>query len=164
MADIGYAAQEVGTVGRRERNTVRKRRIVAESDRRRETSLPSIRGAEIGATRSKRSREVERVLSLKPRTPLAPIARTCSTREAKISSLSGGGRENWLRIVRRLPARSSGRGSAKMAKRVHAVPPMKTAPTQAKTSRQRATARRSATGRGPHDSQQTLPEQRTPPR
>ena len=66
----------------------------------------------------------------------APIYANLFDDEDECSSLARRGRREPAEARLRRPARSNGRGSAKTVIRVHAVPPMKTAPIQAKTSRQ----------------------------
>jgi hypothetical protein len=111
--------------------------IVPQSDRREQRPCTSMRsGTEIHPTRSKRWGKTMAFFRSSPEHPSRRFARTCSTTRVKRSSLSRGGRENWLRTVADHPARFDWSGFVKTAKRIHAVPPMKTTPTQAKTSRQ----------------------------
>jgi hypothetical protein len=55
---------------------------------------------------------------------------------AKELSVARGGRKDCLRRTPLHPARLQWAGSDKTVNRAHAVPPMNTAPRQAKTSRQ----------------------------
>jgi hypothetical protein len=52
------------------------------------------------------------------------------------SSIARGDRENWLRRIGHHPSGLERAGLRKQVKRVHAVPPIQTAPGHAKASRQ----------------------------
>jgi hypothetical protein len=80
--------------------------IIAESDRQEHRRCTSMRsGTEIHSTRSKRWGKTIAFFRSSPEHPSRRFARTCSTTRVKRSSLSRGGRENWLRTVADRPAR-----------------------------------------------------------
>ena len=144
MAGLGSARQEVGSVRGRKRNSGRQKRHCQREKPATSAGLQHrvyALGLEINAKSSKRSEEGRDYLSLKL---TALRSRWRSRRTYSITKLAkaipccgrGRGRTTSKAYPIKLPVGSIGQGSVKTVNRVHAVPPMKAALRQAKTSRQ----------------------------
>src|SRR6516162_1264662 len=135
MAGLGSNGQEVDTVRRRKRN---ERRQTRWSPARSQPQATGSRATSMCTRRDRRfpiecSEEGRHYLAQARSFDFYTFSQAVEEPDGAGSFLMRCGCENWLRTAPDCRARIERAGSVKMVNRVHAVPPMKTAPRQAKT-------------------------------